>query len=194
MLAARVHRLGLKCRIAVLLGEIGIERLGRCVQQVAVEPSDRPVGDDVLVDDVIGPARVATVEQANRPVGIAFAMTKPAAESIAPRDSNAAWLGSSKPAPMAIARSGESISSASRHSTQSCAACAPRAPLRSESEPRLLDHARRGRGDFYGIIRLPESTTSVSAAKGTESRQAASCAPASRVITTRLNSGKGKRG
>ena len=62
--------------------------------------------------------------------------------------------GSRKAAPIARRKLRRERSSASRHSTQSCAASpTAMALLRAEAQPRLLDHARAaGAGDFYGII------------------------------------------
>ena len=145
-LAARVHRLGLQRRVAVLLREVGVERLGRRVQQVAGERGHRAVGDDVLVHRVVGPARAAAVEQAHVPVGIAFAVREPAAEeAVAPRHRvgrRAAGVPARTARAIARASSGVTRSSASRHSTQSCARLRRRrssSAARSPASARSID-------------------------------------------------------
>ena len=71
-------------RIAVLLGEIAVERFGRVVQQVAFDPADLAIGYYLLMHGIVRPARMATVEQAQAPVGVALAMAQIAAhEAIA---------------------------------------------------------------------------------------------------------------
>ena len=59
-----MHRLGLQCRVAVLLCHIGLDRFGGRVQQI---PLRRPTGRrrDVLVHGIVRPASVTAVEQAH---------------------------------------------------------------------------------------------------------------------------------
>ena len=154
-LAALMHRFGLERCIAILFRQVGIERLGRCVQQIAPEASDWPVREDVLVYGIIGPARVPAVEQAKRPVGIPFAMTEPSAKkTIAPGhfESGMARLaqcradGSRELGRKLLVgiQAQHPVVRGLRHGI---------APLRSEPEPTLLDHARTaGASNFYGII------------------------------------------
>ena len=126
-LAARVHRRGLQRRVAVLLRDVLVERFGRRVQQVAGEPRPPPRRRDVLVHGVVAPARVAAIEQAHVPVGIAFAVREPAAEEAVAARHRVGASAAASPAVASAARwprpaPGVTRSSASRHSTQSFAA------------------------------------------------------------------------
>src|SRR5258705_331125 len=78
--ASRAALLSTQRGIAVLLGDIGVDRFRRRMQQVAAQLSHRAVRDDLFVDEVVGPARTPAVEQASVPVRVAFAMREPAAE------------------------------------------------------------------------------------------------------------------
>jgi hypothetical protein len=78
--AAGMHRVRLQRRIPVLLGDVAFQRFRRRVQQVAIQPADRTIGDHVLVHRIVAPARAPAIEKARRPVGIAFTMRKPASE------------------------------------------------------------------------------------------------------------------
>ena len=86
------------------------------------------------------------------------------------------------------ASSGDTRSSASRHSTQSCARLRHRELLLRRRSPRhaLLDHARAASGArFLRYHRgCPNRRRRVSAANGADARHSASSRAASRVITT----------
>src|SRR5437899_8107023 len=85
--AVRMQRRGLQRRIAVLLRDIGFERFRRCMHQVTGKALDRTVRNNTFMDDVVGPMRAPPSKQADRPIWIAFAVRKPAADkAIAPRD------------------------------------------------------------------------------------------------------------
>ena len=79
-LAARMHRFGLQGGVAVLLRHVAHRATRRTHAAGRPRGAHRPVGDDVLVHRVVGPARAPAIEKAQVPVGIAFAMRKPAAE------------------------------------------------------------------------------------------------------------------
>src|SRR5690349_6939943 len=78
--AARAHRLGLERRVAILLREIPIERVGGGMQQISPQPTDAACGNDVLMHHVFAPPRAASVEQPQLPVWITLAVREPAAE------------------------------------------------------------------------------------------------------------------
>ena len=140
--------------------------------------ADRPFGDDVLVHRVVGPARAAAVEQAHVPVGIAFAMAQAsgrengcAAPSCTPR------------------RAGVCRSRARRESTPRAPATGARrhrgtAPSRASPAPTAkffcapnpshscsMTRAPQRRAISTVSSPLPESTTTISAANGTDARQ-----------------------
>lgn len=66
--------------VAILFGEIVFHRFRGVVQQVATQGADLGVGQHLLVHHVVGPASQTSVEQAQAPVRIAFAMAQVAAE------------------------------------------------------------------------------------------------------------------
>src|SRR5439155_21705813 len=85
--AVRMQCRGLQRRIAVLLRDIGVERFRRCMHQVTGKALDRTVRNNTFMDDVVGPTRAPPIKQADRPIGIPFAVRNTAAEkSIAPLD------------------------------------------------------------------------------------------------------------
>ena len=157
LLAARVHRLRLQRRVAVLLRDVVVDRLRGRVQEIAVEAHDRPVGDDVLVHRVVGPARAAPVEQPHVPVRVALAVREPAAEeAVAPRDRVGRRRGH------AVAERGaDRALERGRHALVGVEAQHPvvlrgrdrEVLLRAEAAPRFLEHARAAAPrDFHGII------------------------------------------
>src|SRR3982750_3707080 len=75
-----MQRIRLQRRIAILLCDVTLERLRRCVQQIPFESADWPLGDHALVYRIVAPPRAAPVEQAGNPVGVALAVRQPAAE------------------------------------------------------------------------------------------------------------------
>ena len=79
-LATGVHRFRLQARVAVLLGEIGVERFRRRVQQISRESADGTIGNDVFVHIIHAPACVTAIEQPQVPVRVPLAVCKPAAE------------------------------------------------------------------------------------------------------------------
>jgi hypothetical protein len=158
-LAARVHRLGLQRRVAVLLGEVGIERFGGRVQQIARETAHRAVGDDVLVDGVVGPAGAPAVEKAHVPVGIAFAMGQPAAKQ--PVAAGERVRGGDRGRAMRRQRRADCRRELWRQALVGVEAQHPVVPrlahrevlLRAVARPRMRDHPRtEAARDFYGII------------------------------------------
>ncbi len=80
MLAACMHGLGLQRGVVILLRHVIVERLGRSVQQIAPHARYGTFGDDMLVHRIIGPVRMAAIEQANIPIGVAFTVCEPASE------------------------------------------------------------------------------------------------------------------
>jgi hypothetical protein len=75
-LATGQRLVGRQRTVSVLLVEIGFQRLRRLVQEVARQGTDFSSGHDPLVDRIVGPARRAPIEQAQAPVGIAFAVAQ----------------------------------------------------------------------------------------------------------------------
>ncbi len=155
-LAAGVHRLGLDRRVPVLLGDVGVERFGRRMQQVAGKARDRAVCSHVLMDGIVGPARMPAVEQAHDPIGVTFAVPQPAAEeAVAPRHRKRD--GRRRRSERRTNRRAE----LRRDALVGIEAENPvvrrvrdrEVLLRPESLPRLHDHARAAAaGDFHGII------------------------------------------
>ena len=185
-IASRLQR-----RVAVLLRDVVVDRLGRRVQQVAGEPHDRPVGDDVLVHRIVGPARAPAVEQAHVPVRIAFAVREPAAEeAIAARERvrrRRRRARARTARAIDAASSGDTRSSASRHSTQSCAACATAKRFCGpKPSPSRCEHARAASAARFPRYHrgCPNRRRRASAAKRADARHAAISSAASRVITT----------
>jgi hypothetical protein len=150
-----VHRFGLQRRVAVLLGEITVQRLGGGMQQVAVETADRSVGEDVLVHDVVAPACVAAVEKPQVPVGITFAVRQPAAEKpVAARHrvSVVARL-AQRIAYRALELGRDALVGIEAEDPVVRGLGDREVLLPPESEPGLCDYARTGApGEFYGII------------------------------------------
>src|SRR5258705_8709564 len=85
--AAGMQRGGLQRSVAILLRNIGVERFRRSMHQVTGNALDRTVSNNALMHGVVGPACAPAIEQAYRPIGIAFTVRKPATEkTIPPRD------------------------------------------------------------------------------------------------------------
>src|ERR1022692_2385394 len=85
-LAPRKQPLGLQRRIPILLGEIGLERFARGVQQVAGETPHLALGANAFVYQVIAPSCVAAIEKPKIPIRITLAVREPSTEkAVSPR-------------------------------------------------------------------------------------------------------------
>ena len=155
---ARVHRLGLQRRVAVLLRDVGVDRFGGRVQEIAAQGA-RPARRR-------RPSRARDRRTSAHAGGRTGARSSPDSLRRARASGRGSGCGarSRTPRPRRAAReqrrgsprasSGDTRSSASTHSTQSCARLRHgEILLRAVALPRMLDHARAGAlRDRYGII------------------------------------------
>ena len=189
-LARSVHRLGLHRRVAVLLRDVGVDRLGGRVQEIAAQARDRPVRRR------LSRARGRSDQRARRrsnsrtfQSGIAFAVREPAAEeAIAAR--HRVGRGGRRAVRERIAdRCARARARRARRRPRTAPSRGGPAPRRSSSAGRSLPTRARSRARRSAArratvsSRLPESTTTVSAANGADAMHAASSWAASRVIT-----------
>ena len=187
---ARVHRLGLQRRVAVLLRDVGVDRFGGRVQQIAARA--RSTGPSATTFSCTGSSDQRARRRSNRRTfqsGIAFAVREPAAEeAVAPRHrvrrgggraarERAANRRGELAARRARRRRGTAPSRASPAPTANCF-CGPK-PRHACSITRAPERC----ASATVSSRLPESTTTISAANGADARHSASSSAASRVIT-----------
>ena len=146
-LAARVHRLGLQRRVAVLLREYASSDSADACSRSPARRATRPVGDARARARVVAPARAAPIEQPHVPVRDSLRRARASGRESdcgAPSRTRGAARRARAPRAIAAASSGVTRSSASRHSTQSCRGLRPRRNSSAAPNPShaLLDDAR----------------------------------------------------